>query len=1128
MGFDFNNGYELGQQKKVPGKWAVVCEEYKSQKQKRRKNRCKEQAAAQAAAQQQNTFAEVTPAQAKHRKEYRDANVTCLATEVEHGNVEYKYKIGCITNENRQQQLITQMKFRLSEGSGECFYYIGVEDDGYPRGLDPQELSTSISMLSRMAASLQATACLVEYLPGGFGRTAALLHLKEDAEEDMRATEIRVAVAGSMGSGKSTLVAVLTQGADGRPLLDNGRGSARMPVFRHKHEIESGRTSSISHQVLGYDDQGHVLNYLGVAAPTPADITAAAAQVLNFLDMGGHEKYLKTTLYGFTCMLPDYVLLCVDAPAGVTRITREHLAVAVALEVPTALIITKTDAVDVQQLQGVLRELQLLMAPVLHSNQQRQQLLCPAPCLLHEQQEVLHAECRATSEDVAVAAAVALGADDKQGVAHEALGTGLPVVKSTQQAAAMASKLTQLHRCTAAAAASFQQVTYPVFMVSCVTGQGLSLLHDFLSLLKPATSACSPHQGADPLGALGGRCAAGPAAAAGGSALECVGQQLQASKPPEHFQWVAGGLVSGAGRAVDPASPARLGAESSSQLWVAEEQAACASNSMVSTRGVRDAAAGAATPGHFQVVHTFDVEGVGWVVSGIAVSGTFEVGQQLLWGPTSDGGFSPVTVSCIQRSHLPVRQVQAGQTATLALQPPGAISAFAHSKEALMSAAVAAQAAAEEQAAREAAAAAAAANIAFGPFKRCPQPVQGGSNGGQVVGVTGLVQGNSRGRSMRVGGDLLPDRLERLTDELPAELQADGDDGDVDDNGSGVGGILDTGDSDFDGLGSFTGFEEDGAVLLDTAVAPHTYWEFEALLVLLGGHWPARGLLSGCWPPDDVMMAQQAKVRQFMSGGSLPGRHSPSHDETAPGVAADSIKTDKGVRSQALEGAGADSGRASGRQRTKRYDYAYVIHCNSIRQIARVMSMQEVRQEHGDDISEGEEGQHLEQQQRPVTAHRTPAEAVAQQAQPQQLQTFTCNNTPCLGRSSILSRCCGHPGWGLSASIQAAAALLQGTRTGGGSDRDAGWRSPPGEGTTSSSSSSSWGANCRLPSCPDLGTVVSVRFRFTHRPEWLQTGARLIARDRSDGHVAAAGFVTQLLDAHQQQQPRQQPEGPSQ
>ncbi len=43
------------------------------------------------------------------------------------------------------------MKFRLSEGNGECFYYIGVEDNGYPKGLDPPELDASIATLHTMA-----------------------------------------------------------------------------------------------------------------------------------------------------------------------------------------------------------------------------------------------------------------------------------------------------------------------------------------------------------------------------------------------------------------------------------------------------------------------------------------------------------------------------------------------------------------------------------------------------------------------------------------------------------------------------------------------------------------------------------------------------------------------------------------------------------------------------------------------------------------------------------------------------------------------------------------------------------------------------------------------------------------
>ena len=50
-------------------------------------------------------------------------------------------------------------------------------------------------------------------------------------------------------------------------------------LCRHKHEIETGRTSSLSHHLLGYDAQDYVINYAGVAAPAPADIAADADKV---------------------------------------------------------------------------------------------------------------------------------------------------------------------------------------------------------------------------------------------------------------------------------------------------------------------------------------------------------------------------------------------------------------------------------------------------------------------------------------------------------------------------------------------------------------------------------------------------------------------------------------------------------------------------------------------------------------------------------------------------------------------------------------------------------------------------------------------------------------------------------
>ena len=68
-------------------------------------------------------------------------------------------------------------------------------------------------------------------------------------------TSRRVAVVGNVDAGKSTLLGVLTHGD-----LDNGRGVARQRLFRHKHEMESGRTSSVSNDILGFDKEGRVVN----------------------------------------------------------------------------------------------------------------------------------------------------------------------------------------------------------------------------------------------------------------------------------------------------------------------------------------------------------------------------------------------------------------------------------------------------------------------------------------------------------------------------------------------------------------------------------------------------------------------------------------------------------------------------------------------------------------------------------------------------------------------------------------------------------------------------------------------------------------------------------------------------
>ena len=65
------------------------------------------------------------------------------------------------------------------------------------------------------------------------------------------------------------------------------------------------------------------------------------AQVLQIIDLGGHEKYLKTALFGMTCLLPDYAILTVAASRGLDRGSLEHLAAAITLQIPTVIVLTK-------------------------------------------------------------------------------------------------------------------------------------------------------------------------------------------------------------------------------------------------------------------------------------------------------------------------------------------------------------------------------------------------------------------------------------------------------------------------------------------------------------------------------------------------------------------------------------------------------------------------------------------------------------------------------------------------------------------------------------------------------------------------------------------------------------------
>ncbi|MGH0158740.1 UNVERIFIED_CONTAM: hypothetical protein FKN15_036504 [Acipenser sinensis] len=274
----------------------------------------------------------------------------------EEGNIEYKLKLVNPT-QYRFEHLVTQMKWRLQEGRGEAVYQIGVEDNGLLVGLSEEDMRASLKTLRRMAEKVGADIAVirereVDYDSDIPRKIAEVLVRK--VPDDQQFLDLRVAVLGNVDSGKSTLLGVLTQGE-----LDNGRGRARLNLFRHLHEIQSGRTSSISFEIMGFNSKGEVVNYS--ESRTAEEICERASKMITFIDLAGHHKYLKTTIFGLTSYCPDFAMLVVGANTGIAGTTREHLGLAMALKVPIFIVVSKVDLCTKNTTERTVKQLERIL-----------------------------------------------------------------------------------------------------------------------------------------------------------------------------------------------------------------------------------------------------------------------------------------------------------------------------------------------------------------------------------------------------------------------------------------------------------------------------------------------------------------------------------------------------------------------------------------------------------------------------------------------------------------------------------------------------------------------------------------------------------------------------------------------
>mmetsp|Transcript_15398 Transcript_15398/g.18745 ORF Transcript_15398/g.18745 Transcript_15398/m.18745 type:complete len:465 (+) Transcript_15398:175-1569(+) len=159
----------------------------------------------------------------------------------------------------------------------------------------------------------------------------------------MSLQHIRVAVIGNVDAGKSTLIGTLKTGR-----LDDGRGQSRQTIMKHNHEIETGRTSTITSHLIGYNEDGHSVGFDQNSATTSQmksdyEIASEATQLVSLVDLAGHEKYLKSTIHGISSGMIDYALVLINANHPPNHMTCHHIGISIASGIPIIIVLTKID-----------------------------------------------------------------------------------------------------------------------------------------------------------------------------------------------------------------------------------------------------------------------------------------------------------------------------------------------------------------------------------------------------------------------------------------------------------------------------------------------------------------------------------------------------------------------------------------------------------------------------------------------------------------------------------------------------------------------------------------------------------------------------------------------------------------
>ncbi len=273
-------------------------------------------------------------------------------------NVEFKEYLNkrIHLEKGRKQGLASQMRHRVLSGKGRAIYLVGVSDAGEMKGLPEAQFEETVEVLDAIAKEAGLRISERSYRRHNGGIIGKLLVEESRLEKE----HILVGTAGHVDHGKSTLVGSLVSG-----LLDDGDGKTRAYLDTQKHEIERGLSADLSYAVYGFMRDGTPIR---LADPLnkreKAQVMERAHKIVSFVDTVGHEPWLRTTIRGIVGQKLDYGILTIAADDGITHVTKEHLGILLAMELPVIIAVTKCDRLAKESLERDISGLMDLIGKV--------------------------------------------------------------------------------------------------------------------------------------------------------------------------------------------------------------------------------------------------------------------------------------------------------------------------------------------------------------------------------------------------------------------------------------------------------------------------------------------------------------------------------------------------------------------------------------------------------------------------------------------------------------------------------------------------------------------------------------------------------------------------------------------